>query len=312
MRTLIVHNARSGFGSDSIFEFERALLQEGDECVTRVLGDDFDLKGALRDAEDFDLVVLSGGDGTVTSILYELRRRDVTCCVFPSGTANLFFNNLGLASEPNAIARACRQGGVIGCDLGEISWSEQGASHTRGFGIMAGTGYDASLMRTAMPDKKSLGEAAYFAAALKNTRPEVSHFSITVDGVRHERDGIACLVANTATMQGEIEIVSDCSVSDGLIDVIVLATSDAVQLIVPFLSGILDRRGRAGRPFIEHFTGREVKVESSSPIPMQIDGDVVADAVTGYVARVLPRANDVVVDQTSPYYQSSRKLAPRD
>ena len=70
---------------------------------------------------------------------------------------------------------------------------------------------------------------------------------ITVDGVRHERDGIACLVANTATMQGEIEIVSDCSMSDGLIDVIVLATSDAVQLIVPFLSGILDRRGRAGR-----------------------------------------------------------------
>lgn len=45
---------------------------------------------------------------------------------------------------------------------------------------------------------------------------------------------------------------------------------------------------------------------------MQIDGDVVADAVTGYVARVLPRANDVVVDQTSPYYPSSRKLAPRD
>ena len=82
MRTLIVHNARSGFGSDSIFEFERALLQEGDECVTRVLGDEFDLNGALRDAENFDLVVLSGGDGTVTSILYELRRRDVTCPVF--------------------------------------------------------------------------------------------------------------------------------------------------------------------------------------------------------------------------------------
>ena len=311
MRTLIVHNARSGFGSDSIFEFERSLLQEGDECVTRVLGPEFDLRDALRDAEDFDVVALSGGDGTVTSILYELRQRDVTCCVFPSGTANLFFANLGLASEPNAIARACRQGHVIGCDLGEIAWVEDGASHARGFGLMAGTGFDASLMRSATPNKKALGEAAYFTAALKNTRPEVAHFAITVDGVRHERDGIGCLVANTATVQGEIEVVSDCSMSDGRIDVIVLETSDAVQLLVPLFSGLLDRRGKAGRPFIEHFSGREVTVESSVPIPMQIDGDVVADAVMGYQARVLPGANDIIVDPTSPYYPTSRKKAPR-
>ena len=64
MRCLIVHNLRSGFGSTAIFEFERALVFSGDEVVLRTLGEDERAADAVRDAEDFDLVVLSGGDGT--------------------------------------------------------------------------------------------------------------------------------------------------------------------------------------------------------------------------------------------------------
>ena len=303
MRTLIVHNAKAGFGSDAIFEFERSLLEEGDECVMRVLGPDFDMRGAVSDAESFDLVVLSGGDGTVASLLYELRGRDVKTCVFPSGTANLIFSNLSLPSEPHAIARACRKGAVARTDLGEISWTENGTENTRGFALMAGTGYDATLMKAAIPQKQTLGEMAYFTAALSNTRPEMVHFSITVDGRREERDGIACLVANNATMQRDIEIVPNCSMADGIIDVIILEMSDVMQMLIPFFSGIIDRQGKAGRPFIEHFTGREVVVESSSPTPMQIDGDFVAASVTGYTARVLPSVNTLIIDPTSPYYQ---------
>ena len=69
LRALIVHNPRSGFGSDAIFQFERALLQAGDECVMRVLTDDFVAREAVSDAAGFDVVVLSGGDGTISSLL---------------------------------------------------------------------------------------------------------------------------------------------------------------------------------------------------------------------------------------------------
>lgn len=67
MRCLIVHNSRSGFGSSAIYEFERALLSGGDECVLRLLADNQRADEAVVDAEDFDLVVVSGGDGTTTS-----------------------------------------------------------------------------------------------------------------------------------------------------------------------------------------------------------------------------------------------------
>lgn len=304
MRTLIVHNAKSGFGSDAIFEFERALLAEGDECTMRILVPDRPNRDILDDAEDFDLVVLSGGDGTIASLLYQLRERDVLTCAFPSGTANLYFSNLGNAAEPAAIARACRKGHSANCDLGEVMWlNDRGKRVRRGFGLMAGLGFDAQLMEAAMPAKKSIGQAAYFTAALANPRPAVQRFTITVDGVTYERTGISCIVANNAKIQGDIEIVPDCRMDDGLLDVIMIETDAAAKLLKPLFIGIVDRDGKKiGRPRLEKWQGRDVRIETDGPIPMQVDGDVVASEVTAYIARVLPEANRLVVDDLSIYH----------
>lgn len=303
MRTLIIHNPRSGFGSDAVFQFERALVHAGDECVVRLLKEDFDAAHACADAEDFDIAVVSGGDGTAASLLYALRGRDVAACVFPSGTANLLCANVGNAPEPSALARACRVGKTAALDLGEISW-ETGDGHrsVRGFALMSGTGFDAQLMQAALPNKAIMGQAAYFAAALANPRPAVVHFSITVDGRTYERDGISCLVANNAMIQGDIQLVPDCRMDDGMLDVIVLETSDAAQLLKPLALGLVDKSGKAvGRPHLESFKGREVRVECSEPVPVEVDGEVVEGVVRSYEARVLPGAVRLVVDPMSPY-----------
>ena len=140
MRTLIIHNPKSGFGSDAIFEFERALLSPGDKCDFLMTDEDFSASEVVSGAVDYDLVVVSGGDGTVASLLYALRGTGVPTCIFPSGTANLLYANLGNAPEPASLARACRIGETTPIDLGEISWfDERGLRSTRGFALMAGT-----------------------------------------------------------------------------------------------------------------------------------------------------------------------------
>lgn len=308
MRTLIVHNTRSGFGSDAIFEFERCLVSEGDECVFRTLSKDQPVAKALHDAESFDLVVLSAGDGTVAAALYALRHRDVLACIFPSGTANLIASAIGNAAEPAVLARACRNASFATCDLGELSWTDsEGRAYTHGFGLMAGTGYDAQLMAVATAHKRTRGEVAYFTAALSNLRPEVHHFCITVDGSTYERDGIACLVANSSTIQGGIELSPGCSMTDGLIDVIVLECEVATQLLRPFFHGLVDRRGNAlGRPHIETFRGSRIHVESANPMHMEIDGDVMDGMVCAYDAHALPSCVHIVIDELSHYSRSAK------
>ena len=303
MRTLIIHNPRSGFGSDAVFQFERAVAQAGDECLLRVLEEDFVASEACADAEDFDVVVLSGGDGTVSTILHALAGRDVPTCVFPSGTANLLAANIGNAPEPSSLARACRRGMTARLDLGEISWTDElWQRRTRGFGLMSGTGFDAQLMQAALPNKAMMGQAAYFAAALANPRPSVVRFTVTVDGRTVEREGITCMVANNAMIQGDIQIVPDCRMDDGLLDVIIVETSDATQLLAPIAFGLVDRTGKSiGRPHIESLKGREVRVEVSEPVALEVDGEVMPGLVRSYEAHVLPGAARMIVDAMSPY-----------
>lgn len=303
MRTLIIHNPKSGFGSDAIFQFERSILKDGDECVFRMLDDSFDLEAATEGASAFDVVVASGGDGTVSELLFELRDADVPVCVFPSGTANLLCASLGNSLEPQALARACRIGRTAPIDLGEMIWtSSNGERRSRGFAQMSGTGYDAEIMRAAMPNKAAKGEVAYFQAAIANLKPTVAHFTITVDGETFERDGISCIIANNSMIQGNLEIVPDCRMDDGKLDVIVLEVSEVTQLLRPLAFGIVDRTGKKlGRPYLESFSGREIHVESSEKIPIEIDGDVEDCDVYGFDARVLPEAVGIVVDTLSSY-----------
>ncbi len=303
MRTLIVHNPKSGFGSDAVFQFERSLVHAGDECVMRMLEPGFETRGVLADAEKFDVVVISGGDGTVASLLYELRYRKVPTCVFPSGTANLLFSNIGNAPEPASLARACRKNSFADLDMCEMTWADEtGAEHKAGFSLMSGTGFDAQLMQAALPNKASMGQAAYFAAVLENTHPDVIQFKITVDGVTYEREGITCMVANNAMMQGDIQIVPNCRMDDGRLDVIVVETNRAAQLLRPLIFGLVDPSGNAiGRPKLESFSGKSVRVEASKPIPLEIDGEVVPGKTCAYEATCLPGASRLIVDTMSPY-----------
>lgn len=311
MRTLIVHNPKSGYGSDAIYQFQRALLRPGDECTFRLLEKGFRPADAVRDAREFDMVVVSGGDGTVSSVLHSLKGTEVPACVFPSGTANLFSMNLGNAPEPQSLARACRIGQTVDVDMGMIEWvGSDGGRHDRDFALMSGIGYDAQLMSSAIPNKAALGEAAYYAAALANPSPEVVDFTVTVDGVAHEEHGIMCLVANCATIQNDISIIPGCLIDDGRLDVIIVEIENAVQLVRPLFFGLLDRSGnKMGRPHVKTYSGAHIVVESSKPLPIEVDGEAGTGLVTGFEARVLPRAARVIVDPVSPY--GKKNVEPR-
>lgn len=307
MRTLVLHNERAGFGSDAVFMFMRALAHEGDEVTFRVLPDVWDAGEVSADADDWDLIVISGGDGTVGSLLWALQGSETPVCVFPSGTANLFFSDLGNAPEPAAIARACRVGATMASDLGVVRWRDpEGRPHEDGFTLMSGTGFDATLMRAAVPNKKAMGQAAYLVAAFDNAHPPVVTFDLEMDGQHIRREGIACIAANTAMIQGDIEIVPDCRVDDGVLDVIVLEAPDAAGLLATVAAGIVDRRGtNLGRPQVERFRCKRVRVRASEPVPMQIDGDALSYEVREFEAEAVQAANRLIVDPLSPYFNDS-------
>lgn len=298
MRCLIIHNPAAGTRSDEVYAFAHALAQAGDEIVMRFIGEGMEPVNAVQDAQQFDRIVVSGGDGTVSNVLDQLRNCGVPIMIFPSGTANLLFNNIGYASDTAALAETCRAGRTAKMDMAELYWhAENGSLERRGFGIIAGSGFDATIMQKAEPAKRDIGEIAYFLSALSTPEPQIAHFVIEHDNEVDEFDGISCMIANTSVIQNNINLFPNCRMDDGLLDIAVIDPVGLVQLLPTVLASVVDPVGRGlGRPQFKMMQAREVKVTCTPSLGMQVDGEIIPNNSDTFGARVLPACLDILID----------------
>ena len=302
MKLLIVINTSAGHADGAIYDFMRMALQDGDQACVRYTDGTTEPSDLVDDAYDYDAVVIAGGDGTVASITYALADTGVPILPFPAGTANLLFNNLLYPYEPRALAAIVRKGQTLDFDLGEITVGER----TLGFSIMAGAGYDATIMKDAVPSKKRLGAVAYFQAAFANAKPQKSKLKIVIDDRTIETEGLGVILVNFPRIQFEIPITHEASARDGSFDVAVLKAQNAFELIPAFLAATLDRDG--GMPSrtdsLEVLRGKKLTVEADPPLPMQYDGEPI-DITTPFSARVLKgAARFIISDEAMEFFSA--------
>ncbi len=287
MKLLIVNNIASGLRDGSIYDFARLVARDGDELCVRTTDGTTDAATLVFDAVEYDAVVVSGGDGTIAAVAYALTNTDVPILPFPAGTGNLLAGNLLSPLEPNALAKVLDEGRYLDFDLGEIE--ADGEKH--GFVIMAGAGFDAAIMRDAVPAKKLLGPVAYFQAALANATPQVSQISIDIDGRHFETEGLGVVLANFSKIQFDISLTHENQPRDGMLDVVILKTENAFGLIPAVVASLRDREGsHPGRSdSLEILSGRNITISCDPPMQIQYDGEV-PGLSTPLNARVLPGA----------------------
>ncbi len=264
MKLLIIINIAAGFGDGSVYDYLRMVCEDGDEHALRCTDGTTDVTSLVQDAEDFDAVVVAGGDGTIAAVTYALANTGIPVLPFPSGTANLLANNLFSPYEPHALARMTREMETLDFDLGEI----EADGKRFGFGIMAGAGYDATIMHDAQPSKKLLGPLAYFQA-----------------------EALGVLLVNFSRIQFEIPVTHGNKPRDGAFEVVILKSENAFGLIPALIACIRDREGEFPdrTDSVEVHTGRNVSVYADPPLQIQYDGEL-PGLTTPFKARVLDGA----------------------
>ena len=295
MKLLIVNNLASGLGDGAIFDFIRAYAEDGDEEVNRSSDRATDLRTYLSDADRFDCGVASAGDGTLSMVAYLLADTGIPILPFPAGTANLLCSNLASPAEPHAIAKMLREGRVMDFDLGEVILTH---GERFGFLMMAGAGYDATIMKDAESGKKLFGQMAYLTSAVTNALPQVSTFHLSLDGEEVICQGVGVLLINFAKIQFDITVVHENKPRDGMLDVVILRTKDAFGLIPALFAAILDKGGDfpTRTDAFDIYRASEVSVQADPVLQMQFDGEVTAK-MTPFQARVLPLAARFVVSE---------------
>lgn len=305
MRVLVIHNPASGPKTGDIFSFIKSALMPSDEIVLRATSSADDIATQAQDASSFDAIVASGGDGTVARVAYAVRNTGKPVLPFPSGTANLLVNNIGCATESAALATTLREGRLTRFDMGELEYkSTDGQVHKTGFLTMAGAGFDASIMSSSQELKPLFGQLSYYISAFSNPKPTYSALRLTLDGQAIENRGICVLVGVWGTVGPTFEIIPDSSPQDGLLDVEIIKTPNATQLIPTALGSLLGQG--INDPAIEVHHIKEVSLTCDPALPMQFDGEVIEDATTPLSMRVIPGGLLTMVDKLSPYYASAQ------
>lgn len=292
MHVLVIHNLISGFGEGTIYDFIRNYIEDGDSITIRAFEGKTPFKTLLADAQDYDFVVACGGDGTIASVSYELRNTKIPILPFPAGTANLLALNLLTPNEPHALCKIADEALTLEFDLGEIETDDK----RLGFTLMAGCGYDELIMRHASKNKRLLGPMAYFEAAFSNPTPQVSDLTLTIDGQEIKSSGIGVLATNFSKIQFDLMVSEDNLPRDGLLDVVILKTKTALELIPTLFAKAVDHSGELAKKIgsLEVYRGREVRIEADPPMLMEYDGEATTIS-TPFTARCLPEAARFIV-----------------
>ncbi|WP_165060073.1 diacylglycerol kinase family protein [Adlercreutzia sp. ZJ154] len=293
MKLLVVNNTASGLGDLSVFDFCRAFAEDGDEIIIRTTNGTSDLRTFLGDADKFDCVVAAGGDGTVSSVAYMLANTGIPILPYPAGTANLLAMNLASPSDIHEFVKMARQMNTMEFDFGEIELSD---GQRFGFALIAGAGYDATIMKSAEFGKKLLGPVAYFTSAFANATPQYSQFELTIDNETIHTSGVGVLIINFSKIQFDISLVHQNEPRDGAFDVVVFHTKDAFGLIPALFAAILDRNGEFPErtDALEVYRGTTIEVKANPSLLVQYDGEVTSTN-TPFKVRMMPAAATFVV-----------------
>ena len=238
-------------------------------------------------ADGAEIVGAYGGDGTVMEVAQAVQGGDIPMAILPGGTANLMSVELGV---PKDLTQAAQ---IIIDPESVVRYVDMGQIGEQRFMLRVGVGFAGEKVKIADREMKDKwGILAYSIAGLKalETVP-VAKYRITIDGEEHETDGKTCLIDNAGNMgmQG-VTAAKSVSVSDGLLDVIVVRDS-SVGSLVAIGKQI---RGREPKPgTIKHWQGREIKIECDPPQTVQVDGEVWDP--TPLSAHVLPGVLPILV-----------------
>jgi diacylglycerol kinase (ATP) len=242
-------------------------------------------------AEQVDLVIGAGGDGTIRHVADGLAHTGIPMGLVPAGTGNLLARNLDLPLEDVEAIEVALSGEVRLIDLVRITVDDRAPEH---FAVMAGIGVDAMIMdetNEALKDK--VGSAAYFVAAGKALGRLPVRLEVQLDNNRPvRRHAMLCVIGNVGTLRGNLTLIPGASPEDGLLD-LYIASPRRFQHWVKVALRLITRRAKKDDQVDQHM-GKTVRIMIDGKDNYQLDGDVVGESTTLF-AEIQPGALSICV-----------------
>jgi YegS/Rv2252/BmrU family lipid kinase len=215
-------------------------------------------------ADGAGLVFIWGGDGMVQRCVDALAGTDAELAIIPAGTANLLATNLGVPNDIEDAVRAGLHGPRRRLDTGSVNGEH--------FAVMAGAGFDASMIAQADRNLKDrFGRLAYLYTGSRSLGASPVRARIKVDGKSFFDGRLSCVLAgNVGKIIGGIEAFPAASPEGGLLDLGVVTAANRVQWARTF--GRLALGSGPESPFVRVTRGSRIRIRFAKPVRYEVDG----------------------------------------
>lgn len=240
------------------------------QFTSEVIGANLLARGALE--QNPQMIVVSGGDGTISQVAEAIAGSGVPLGIISRGTANAFANALEI---PVDIAEACQT--IL---AGATRTVDTAICNGKRMVLLTGIGFEAETVdNTDRQIKNRLGQLAYVVSGIKQLQNfpqfkahiETEEQTITVDAT-------AITIANSAPStsilaQGPAGIIPD----DGLLDITVVYPENRTGAIAASYNLLRTAVNEESveREDVTYLRTKSIKITTDPPQKLVLDGDVV-------------------------------------
>ena len=215
---------------------------------------------AAKAAPHFDVVVVSGGDGSlneaISGIMALPEEQRPIFGHLPSGSTNDFAKSLRLPDELLPAARAVAHGNTVPVDVGSLNGDS--FLYVTGFGALTEISYV-----TSQEVKNVLGHSAYFlnaARSLWNIRPHYT--KVTWEGGEFSGNLLVGIVTNTVSVGGFKGVWGyHMQLGDGLYEMLLVERPPALTDMPGVLMAVLD--GKKTSPYVHKYHIRKAGLSAT-------------------------------------------------
>jgi len=270
-KLLFIYNPRSGKGQikGNLLDIIDVFVKAGYEVTARPTqypGEAIELAENIR--EEYEMVVCSGGDGTLDEVVCGIMRsgRQIPIGYIPAGSTNDFANSLNLSKDMKKAAQAAVGGKEFRCDIGEFNNSS--FVYIAAFGMFTDVSYE-----TDQGMKNLLGHMAYVLEGAKKLTSIKSYpMKIHTEDTVIEDDFLFGMVTNSVSVGGFKGITGKfVDLSDGKFEVTLIKRPRNLDDLNQIISSLTLRDIDAAQMYC--FKTSRLVFESSEPVAWTLDGE---------------------------------------
>lgn len=273
-RMLFIYNPRAGKARirSNLLDIIDIFTKAGFEVTaypTQAKGDGLKaVKERKGGKEDYDLIVCSGGDGTLDEVVTGMMQCEerIPIGYVPAGSTNDFANSLQIPKNMIRAAQTIVEGRTFGCDVGEFN--DDIFVYIAAFGVFTDVSYE-----TSQDIKNVLGHMAYVLEGMRRL-PSIKAYKLKVESRELSVEGefLFGMITNSTSVGGFKRITGKyVQLDDGEFEItLIKKPSNPIELNL-IMAALINRNINTDCMYC--FKTNALKIMSEEEIAWTLDGE---------------------------------------